>query len=137
MKTPDKNSFSLKTQSIFLALACLIVFNTIFFVLDDLVHSFDKASVTAYFLFGLLSAIACLLIIEQNPKSIWYVPLIINSQFILAAFIEPFFWRIPPDASGIPTWTLVCSGWILTIIASIIGATLGRKTGVTGNHKVN
>jgi len=120
-----------------LALLCLIVFTIVLFVVDELVHSFDEGGNTAIILFGLLSATACFFIIKKNPQSVWYVPLIINSLLILSAFIEPNFWRLPPNVSGIPMWIPVCGGWVLSIIASIIGATLGRKAAITDNHKAS
>lgn len=135
MEDKMKKSIFFKIKSVLLAILCLIVFTIVLAVVDELVHSFDKGGNTAYILFGLLSAAACFFIIKQNPKSVWYVPLIINSLLILAAFIEPNFWRMPPNTSGIPMWIPVCSGWILTIIASIIGARIGRKAANFVNPK--
>ena len=105
-----KNSILFKIKSVWLALLCLIVFTIVLVVVDELVHSFDEGGNTSYILFGLLSATACFFIIKQNPKSIWYVPLIINSLTIISASIEPFFWKLPPDASGIPMWIPACIG---------------------------
>ena len=122
-----KNSILSKTSSVWLALLCLIVFTIVLAVVDELVHSFDEGGTIAYMLFGLLSTIACYFIIKKNPRSVWYVPLIINSLLILSAFIESFFWRLPPNASGTPMWIPVCFGWILTLILSIIAAIKGKK----------
>jgi len=80
------------TKIVLIALLCLIVFTIVLLVVDELVHSFDEGGATAIILFGLLSATACFFIIKKNPKSIWYVPLIINSLPILSAFTEQFFW---------------------------------------------
>lgn len=125
------------TKIVLIALLCLIVFTIVLLVVDELVHSFDEGGATAIILFGLLSATACFFIIKKNPKSIWYVPLIINSLPILSAFTEQFFWRLPPDASGIPMWIPFCGGWILTLIFSIIAAIKGRKAAVSLNRKAN
>ena len=135
MEDKMKNSILSKSASIWLALLCLIVFTIVLVVVDELVRSFDEGGNTAYILFGLLSATACFFIIKQNPKSIWYVPLIINSLLILSAFIEPNFWRMPPNASGIPMWIPVCGGWILTLIFSIIAAIKGRTAANFNNPK--
>jgi len=135
MEDKMKKSILSKTSSVWLALLCLIVFTIVLFVVDDLVHSFDEGGNTAYILFGLLSATACFYIIKQNPKSIWYVPLIINSLLILSAFIEPNFWRLPPNASGIAMWIPVCGGWILTLIFSITAVIKGKKVTNFDNTK--
>jgi len=110
------------------ALLSLIVFTFVLFVIADLLNSFDPSSAITYALFGLLSATACFFIIKQNPKSIWYVPLIINAFLIFSAIVEENFWRPPPDnLPGIPMWIPICGGWVLSIIASLIGAWMGRR----------
>jgi len=124
-------------KSVLIALLCLVVFTIVLFVVDELVHSFDKGGITAYVLFSLLSASACYFIIKKNPNSVWYVPLIINSLLILSAFIEPNFWKHPPNLTGIPMWIPVCGGWILTLIFSIIAAIKGKKAAVSLNPKAN
>ena len=135
MEDKMKNSILSKSASIWLALLYLIVFTIVLVVVDELVRSFDEGGATAIILFGFSSAIACFFIIKKNPKSIWYVPLIINSLTIISASIEPFFWKLPPDASGIPMWIPACIGWILTLIFSIIAAIKGRKATNFDNSK--
>jgi hypothetical protein len=122
-----KKSFLASLPSGVSALLSLIVFTVVSFVVGDLLNSFDPGSAIAYSLSGLLSATACFFIIKQNPKSIWYVPLIVNALFIFSAIVEPNFWKPPPDnLPGIPMWIPVCSGWVLSIIASILGARMGK-----------
>ncbi len=133
MKADGKKSLLARTPSWLLAVLSLIIFTIVLFVVDELVHSFDVGGITAYALFGLLSATACFFIIKQNPKSIWYVPLIINSLLIFSTFVEPNFWRNPPDYNGIPMGIPVCCGWVLSIITSIIGARKGRKVAMSDN----
>jgi CDP-diglyceride synthetase len=130
-----KKSFLASFPSGVSALLSLIVFTIVLFVVDELVHSFDEGGITAYALFGLLSATACFFIIKQNQKSIWYVPLIINAFLIFSAIIEPYFWRNPPEVpSGIPPmWIPVCSGWVLSIVVSIIGARMGKQKDISDN----
>jgi asparagine N-glycosylation enzyme membrane subunit Stt3 len=143
LQTPYIETINAKVKKSFLssfpsgvtALLSLIVFTIVLFVVDELVHSFDEGGISAYALYGLLSATACFFIIKQNPKSIWYVPLIINSLFIFAAIAEPYFWRNPPEVpAGIPPeWIPVCSGWVLTIVVSIIGARMRKRKAISDN----
>lgn len=126
-KPKVKKSFIASTPSFALAIISAVVFTPVGFIVDELVHSFDPGGITAYALFGILSMTACYFIIKQHPKSVWYVPLIINALFILSAFVEPNFWKRPPDGKGIPMWVPIISGWILTIFASIIGVWQGNK----------
>jgi uncharacterized membrane protein YeaQ/YmgE (transglycosylase-associated protein family) len=74
----------------------------------------------AYLIFDLIITVCCYFIVKQNPKSIWYVPLICNAVGIIAALIEPTFWKTS-------LWMLFCGGWALSLIASIIGAKTGKK----------
>jgi hypothetical protein len=57
----------------------------------------------------------------------WYVPIICNVFQILASILEPDFWKSI-------MCILVCSGWMLSITASIIGAGIGKRNAVTDNH---
>jgi hypothetical protein len=129
-----KKSFLASFPSGVSALLSLIVFTIVLFVVGELVQSFDAGGITAYALFGLLSATACFFIIKQNPKSIWYVPLIINSFLIFSAIVEENFWRPPPDSlPGIPMWIPICGGWVLSIVVSIIGARMGKRKAISDN----
>ena len=133
-KPKGKKSFIASTPSWVLVITSLAIFTPVTAIVDELVHSFDPGGITALALFGALSATACYLIIKQYPKSVWYVPLIINAIFIFSAFVEPNFWKQPPNTKGIPMWMPVFCGWILTIIASIIGVWQGNKTAVADEH---
>jgi asparagine N-glycosylation enzyme membrane subunit Stt3 len=134
IKPKVKKSFLASFPSGVSALLSLIVFTIVLFVVGELVQSFDGGGITAYALFGLLSATACFFIVKQNPKSIWYVPLIINAFLIFSAIVEENFWRPPPDnLPGIPMWIPICGGWVLTIVVSIIGARIGRRKAISDN----
>jgi hypothetical protein len=80
---------------------------------------------SAYILYDLFIAACCFFIIRQNPKSIWYVPIICNLAGITSAIVEPNFWITS-------LWMLICGGWVLSIITSIIGARVGRRAAVKG-----
>lgn len=134
IKPKVKKSFLASLPSGVSALLSLLVFTIVIFVVGDLLNSFDPGSAIAYALFGLLSATACFFIIKQNPKSIWYVPLIINALLIFSAIVENNFWRSPPDnLPGIPMWIPVCAGWLLSIIVSITGAWMGKRKAISDN----
>jgi uncharacterized membrane protein len=142
LENPHNETINAKVKKSFLAsfpsgvsaLLSLIVFTIVLFVVGELVQSFDGGGITAYALFGLLSATACFFIIKQNPKSIWYVPLIINAFLIFSAIVEENFWRPPPDnLPGIPMWIPICCGWVLSIVVSIIGARMGKQKDISNN----
>jgi len=65
---------------------------------------------------------------RQNPKSIWYVPILCNIIGIISAIVEPTFWKGS-------LWIVICSGWALSIITSIIGALIGKKINVSDNSQ--
>jgi uncharacterized membrane protein HdeD (DUF308 family) len=142
LETPHNETINPKVKKSFLAsfpsgvtaLLSLIVFTLVLFVVAELLDSFDPSSAITYSLFGLLSATACFFIIKQNPKSIWYVPLIINAFLIFSAIVEENFWKPPPDnLPGIPMWIPICGGWVLSIVVSIIGARMGKQKDISDN----
>ncbi len=81
----------------------------------------DIAGEIPYTIYNVLIAICCYFIVKQNSSSIWYVPVICNAVGILAAIIEPTFWKTS-------LWMVVCTGWVLSLFVSIMGAKAGRKT---------
>jgi hypothetical protein len=133
METKPEDSLLATLTSGGLAALTMIGATIVLFVVDDLVHSFDKTGILVYVLFDLLAAAACFLIIRKNPKSVWYVPLIVNSSLIFSAIVEDNFWRNPPDYSGIPMWIPICSGWVLCLVVSIITAVKGIQTPVSSS----
>ena len=130
MGTKSEDSFLAGSPSWALAVVSLIGATIVQFVVDELVHSFDEVGISAIFLFELLAAAACFFIIRQNPKSVWYVPLIINSLLILSAIVEPNFWIPPPNPFRITVWIPACSGWVLCLVVSTIAAVKGKQTPV-------
>lgn len=66
-------------------------------------------------------AAACYFICRHNPQSIWYAPILCNIIGIISAIVEPNFWTTP-------MWIFVCGGWVLSIIAAILGAKRGRRS---------
>jgi len=114
------NSFIYNTHSGILAFIYLIFITVILFVIGGLTESWDRASILAYSLDLVLISIGCFFIIKINPKSIWYVPFICNATFILSAIVEPSFWHGE-------MWMIVCPGWVLSIISSLLGYKIGMR----------
>jgi hypothetical protein len=125
MKTNGKKSILATIPSAVLALLTLIVAVILLFGIGEGIGG-ETGNALAYILSDSVIAICCFFIVKQNPGSIWYVPVICNLLGIIPAIIEPNFWITT-------MWIYVCIGWILSIIASIIGARIGKKT-ITANN---
>lgn len=74
-----------------------------------------------YILYGIIVAIACFFICKHDPKSVWYVPIIANIPGIFSAIVEPNFWITD-------LWIFIGIGWVLSMIASIIGRVVGHRS---------
>jgi len=122
MKTKDQNkllglpSWGL---SLIIAFSSLILVIFLASILGSILKNEEFAEMIAYIIFDIIIAIASFIICRNNPKSIWYVPIIINAVGIISAIVEPTFWKTS-------LWMLMCGGWVLSLIGSITGAMLGR-----------
>jgi hypothetical protein len=125
MKTNGKKSILATIPSAVLALLTVIGALFLLFGIGEGVGG-EIGGGLAYILSDLLIAVCCFFIVKQNPGSIWYVPIICNLLGIIPAIIEPNFWITS-------MWIYVCVGWVLSIIASIIGAAKGKKTIMANN----
>jgi hypothetical protein len=127
MKTNKKKSFLSGIPSWGLAgltlVATIIIFIVLSFLGDLMKINENISEPIFYIIFGLFIVVCCFFIVRQNPTSIWYVPIICNVIGIISAIIEPTFWVTP-------LWMFICGGWVLSIIASIIGYSIGRRSGV-------
>ena len=112
-------SWGLALLTMFLAFVVLMIVSDIVGVIFRIPES-DAADLVFYILYNLIIAGGCFFICRQNPKSIWYVPVLCNIIGIISAIIERNFW-----ISSL--WIVICSGWMLSIIASISGAWIGKK----------
>ena len=126
MKTKANRSFLFGLPSWVQSVLWVIASTMILFGLGEGVGNIlkineDIAGAIPYIIFDVLIAVGCFYIVKWNPKSIWYVPLICNVIGIIAAIIEPSFWRTS-------LWMLICAGWVLSVIASVIGARVGRSS---------
>lgn len=119
MKTNGKRSFLASTPSAVLALLTLFGTFILIFAIGEGVGG-KIGEPLAYILYDLVTAGCCFIIIKYNPISIWYVPIICNLVGIISAIVEPNFWITS-------LWIYFCSGWVLSLIASIIGAQTGRR----------
>ncbi|MBN2612551.1 MAG: hypothetical protein JXB00_13425 [Bacteroidales bacterium] len=111
-----------------LALAVMTSFLS-FFVLFLLAYPFGE--VIGYISYDIVVIVACFLICRRNPGSIWYVPIICNIVGIIAAFGEENFYWISS------LWIIICGGWVLSLIVSIIGARIGKRKAISANSVTN
>jgi hypothetical protein len=126
METKGKRSFLYAMPSWLQAILWVFASTIVLFGLGEGVSKLIKINENiggslAYIIFDIMIAVGCFFIIKWNPKSIWYVVLICNAVGIIAAIIEPTFWHTS-------LWMLICGGWVLSLIASFIGARIGRRT---------
>jgi hypothetical protein len=132
MRTKGIKSFLATTPSALLAIFSFVVANIVLFGIGEGLGSFikikgDIGEAIPYILYDLVIAFCCYFIVKQNPKSIWYVPIICNVLGIISAIVEPTFW-----ISAL--WIVIGSGWVLSIIVSIIGARAGKRKAISDNH---
>ena len=125
MSTKKKKPFLSGIPSWALAALSFIAAFILFFVLGDVggMMNIDAkiGEPILYIIYGLFIAVCCFFIVRQDPKTIWYVPILCNAIGIYAAIDEPNFW-----ISSL--WMFICGGWVLSIIASVIGYYIGRRS---------
>lgn len=80
----------------------------------------DRAELVFYILYNLIIAAGCFITCRQYPKSILYVPILCNIVGIISAIAEENFWTSS-------LWIMICSGWALSVITSLIGSFIGKK----------
>lgn len=117
-----KNPFFLGVPS--WALALITAFLSIF-LLFLIASLFGE--VIGYISYDIVIAIACYFICKMNPNSIWYVPFICNIVGIVAAFGEENFYWLST------LWIVICGGWMLSLIVSIIGVRIGKRKAISDN----
>jgi len=125
METKGNRSFLYGLPSWVQSILWVIISTLVLFGLGEGVGNIlkineDIAGAIPYIIFDILIAVGCFYIVKWNPKSIWYVPLICNAIGIIAAIVEPTFWQTS-------LWMLICGGWVVSLLASYIGAKDGRR----------
>ena len=125
MKSTGRKSFLAGIPSWALALiAMFIIFMALMGIGESIKTETIAAEVLVYIIWGIVNAVCCFFIVRQNSKSVWYVPLIINVIFIIPAFVE---------SMKISDWIAICGILALSLIASIIGARIGRRKAISDN----
>jgi hypothetical protein len=126
MKSIRKKSFLAATLSVVFAILtlCLVTSIAMFIGEGERGHiGFE------FIIYDLVVAVCCYFIVRKNPGSIWYVPVICNADAII--FInDPIFFTSS-------LWIFIFGGLVLSIIVSIIGARVGKRTGISDNHVAN
>lgn len=126
-KPKEKKSLFARTPSWLLALLVFIVAAVVFTISDSILTPHTETGLISHIINDLILAAGCFFIVRENPKSIWYVPLICNALLIQSSILETDFWK---SLMYIP----ICAGWVLSVIASIAGAMKGRKIAISDNH---
>lgn len=124
MEIKEKKSFLSKIPSwglsLITAFLSLIILMFLANVLADVAKFGDISQLIAYICYDIVIAIACFFICRDNPKSIWYVPVLCNTAGIISAIVEPNFWITF-------LWIVICGGWVLSLIGAISGSIAGRR----------
>ena len=105
-------------------IAMFVIFIVLMVIGESLKTDTIIGEVLTFIMLGIVNAICCFFIVRQNPKSIWYVPLMINVIYIISAFVE---------SMKTSDWIAICGILALSLIASIIGARMGRRKTVSEN----
>ena len=111
-------SWGLSLLTAFVSLIFLFFFSALLGVIPQIDKNISEG--IAYIVFNIIVAAACFFICKHNPKSVWYVPIICNAVGIISAIVEPNFWITD-------LWIFICSGWVLSIIAAIVGRIVGQR----------
>ena len=132
MTTNKKKSFLTGIPSWASALFIFLVELILIVALPDTLGESATGEALIWTTVGVVNAICCFFIVKQNPKSIWYVLLIINALFIIMAVVM----AVIGEDTNLRDLLFLCGIVVLSIIASIIGARIGRKSVVSGNNKI-
>lgn len=113
-----------------ITLVATFILMTILMILGDLMRIDENIGEPFFYIFfGVFIAVCCFFIVRRNPGSIRYVPIICNLIGIISAIIEPTFWVTS-------LWIFIGIGWLLSIIASVIGYFVGRRQKVSSSEKI-
>lgn len=123
MNTKKNSPFLKGVPSALRALLLAVGTTVILIVLSEIIGAiFPKieniSESVGYILYDIIIAIGCYFICKQNPKSVWYVPIIANVFVIISAIAEPNFWITD-------LWMYFGSSIVLSIPASLFGAFMG------------
>jgi hypothetical protein len=74
----------------------------------------------SYLIYGIIITIACFYICRNDPKSIWYVLILVNAAGIISAVVEPNFWVTS-------IWIYISIGWVMSLIGGIGGSLIWAR----------
>ena len=97
---------------------------TVFFTAVLLSIINDIGDIPSYLIYAVLIIVACFIICRNDPKSVWYVPILCNIFSFLMPLLDNAFWT---TSMGI----IISSGVVLSLIASIIGARMERRKAIS------
>lgn len=93
----------------------------VLFLVGEVLHGVTPHNETiAYFAYAIVAVATTFYICRAYPSSRWHAPLLCNAPGVLAACLEPAFWRFP-------TWPIVVAGWALTLVATALGSSHRRS----------
>jgi len=129
MKNKPKNLFGIPSWLLavftsIIAIILLIVFAGLLGSISGLDK--DVSEGISYLIYGIIITIACFYICRNDPKSIWYILILVNAAGIISAIVEPNFWITA-------IWMYISIGWV----TSIIGAVIGYLAGVRNRNEIN
>lgn len=93
-------------------------------IVEGLVEPEVMSGSLGFFIYSIVNAICCFFIVKYKPISILFVPLIINAFLLVMAFFNTSF-RMDP------WWAPVVGGWVMCVMASIIGALVRKRTSIS------
>jgi len=125
--TKEKKTYKAAIVSSSLALSAFILLTVlllVFIIWLGLIGFADILGILILCLYYVVIAICCFFIVKQNPGTVWYVPILCNGMFFYFLLAKNSIWTYPM------IWIPVCCGFLLTIIASMLGARRGKKDAI-------
>ncbi|HAH25284.1 MAG TPA: hypothetical protein DCL77_16270 [Prolixibacteraceae bacterium] len=123
----QKNSLSKAAfKSLVLALLTVVAEVVVYIsvIVEGLIEPEKMSGSFGFFIFSIVNAICCFFIVKYKPISILFVPLIINAFLLVMAFFNTAFWMDP-------WWAPVVGGWIMCLLASIIGVLIRKRASIS------
>jgi hypothetical protein len=126
MQTSGKASISSAIRSGKFALSSGIIPSIVFYIALLYTEGFGgskNAEIISESLYFLIIAICCFFIVKKNPSSVLYTPILSNAMPFYFLAVISNYWNDPS------TWIPI-GGFVLSIIASIIGARAGKRNAI-------
>lgn len=123
MKRQRNNLSKAAFKSLVLALLTVVAEVVVYVsvIVEGLVDPEKMSGSFGFFIYSIVNAICCFFIVKYKPISILFVPLIINAFLLIMAFFNTAFWMDP-------WWAPVAGGWVMCLLASIIGVLVRKRT---------